>query len=85
MDSSIITGSVVPEGIDKIYIQVIDEFDITPGMHNFVIRYTNKHNFDEVEFLIDGKVVTSYKNIGIPLDKQGIEFLTYPSLGSANC
>ncbi|MEJ2309744.1 MAG: DUF6081 family protein [Gammaproteobacteria bacterium] len=78
---SLVTNSPIPAGIDEIYTQVIDEFDISPGPHNYAIRYIKKNPFDEVEFLIDGKVVASYKNIGIPLDKLGVDFITYPSLG----
>jgi hypothetical protein len=79
---SIVTGSPVEAGIDKMYTQIIEEFDITPGTHNYAIRYTKKENKDFVEFLIDGKVVTkSIRDIGIPLDVQGVDYITYPSLG----
>jgi hypothetical protein len=79
---SIVTGSPVPAGIDEIYTQIIKEVELTPGTHNFGIRYRKKENFDQVEFLVDGKVaVKKYTNIGIPLDKQGVQFITYPSLG----
>jgi hypothetical protein len=76
-----VTGPPNTTGIDLMYTQVIDEFDVAPGPHNYAIRYTRKVNFDEVEFMIDGHVVTRYRNIGVPLDKQGIDFIAYPSLG----
>jgi len=79
---SLVTGSPLPAGIDEMYTQIIKEIELSPGMHTFAIRYTKKQNDDQVEFLVDGQVVVSkYTNIGVPLDKQGVSFITYPSLG----
>lgn len=58
--------------IDTAYSQIIKIFDLTPGLHNFAIRYNRslRAQRDNVEYLIDGKVMVTVKNIGIPLDQQ---------------
>jgi hypothetical protein len=67
-------------GRDKMYTQIVDEVNVGPGSHHVSIRYSGKQN--SVEYWLDGHLVTKVKNVGIPLDKQGVKYTgTYPSLG----
>lgn len=67
-------------GRSKMYTQIADEVAISGGPHNVSIRYSAKGN--SVEFRLDGHLVTKVKNVGIPLDKQGVKYTgIYPSLG----
>jgi hypothetical protein len=67
-------------GRDKMYTQIADEVNIAGGPHHVSIRYSAKQN--SVEYFLDGHRVTKVKNVGIPLDKQGVKYTgTYPSLG----
>ncbi|MBA3604206.1 MAG: hypothetical protein H0W50_11355 [Parachlamydiaceae bacterium] len=61
-----------PANIQGAYCQVIKTFQLSSGVHNFAIRYFRslQAQYDQVEYLIDGKVMTTIKNIGIPPDKQ---------------
>lgn len=75
-------------GIDEAYTQILGEVDITPGWHNFAIRYTRApgNGADKVEWLIDGEVVFVQHKTGVPLDKQKPGFyknfpITDPSQG----
>ena len=69
-------------GREKMYTQIIDEVAIQPGPHKVEIRYTRKPNEAMVEFFLDGRLISKVKNIGIPLDKQGVPYSgIYPSLG----
>jgi Family of unknown function (DUF6081) len=80
---SSITGSPLYAGRDKMYTQIIDEVQITPGPHTVEIRYTRKPNKAVVEFFLDGRRISKVENIGIPLDKQGVSYTgIYPSLGN---
>ena len=67
-------------GREKMYTQIVDEVKVSGGPHNVSIRYSAKQN--AVEYFLDGHLVTKVKNIGIPLDKQGVKYTgIYPSLG----
>jgi hypothetical protein len=67
-------------GRDKMYTQIAEEFPVGPGTHNVSIRYSAKDN--SVEYRFDGRLITKVKDVGIPLDKQGVKYTgTYPSLG----
>jgi hypothetical protein len=67
-------------GRNQMYTQIADEFAVSPGTHNVSISYSAKDN--SVEYRIDGMLATKVKNVGIPLDKQGVKYTgTYPSLG----
>jgi len=69
-------------GRDLMYTQIIKELPIEPGVsHNVQIRYTRKRDNAEVDYLLDGKKVAHVENVGIPLDVQGVPFVTYPSNG----
>ncbi len=61
-----------PANVQNAYSQIIKTFNLSPGVHNFGIRYTRslRAQRDRVEYLVDGKVMTIIKSIGIPLDKQ---------------
>lgn len=62
-----------PGDVNKAYTQIVFEVDLEPGVvHNFAIRYSRKPGLpkDQVEWLIDGKVVGKIKTIGVPLDDQ---------------
>ena len=79
-----VTGSPGPYvGRDKMYTQIIKEVPIQPGTHKVEITYTRKPNKAQVEYFLDGKLISKIDNVGIPLDKQGVNFTgTYPSLGN---
>jgi hypothetical protein len=67
-------------GRDKMYTQIVDTMKVSKGAHHVAIRYSAKQN--SVEYFLDGKLVTKVKNVGIPMDRQGVKFTgTYPSLG----
>lgn len=80
---SSVTGSTLPAGRNEMYTQIIDEVPITPGPHKVEIRYTRKPNEAMVEYFLDGRLISKVKNIGIPLDRQGVPYSgIYPSLGN---
>jgi len=80
---SVVTGSPLYAGRDHIYTQIIQEFTLPEGMNTFSIRYNRSPGQrDWAEFLINGEVKATVTNIGIPLDKQGISVIKYPSLGN---
>lgn len=77
------TNSPFYVGRDKMYTQIIDEVPIQPGPHKVEIRYTRKPNEAMVEYFLDGKLISKVKNIGVPLDRQGVPYSgIYPSLGN---
>jgi hypothetical protein len=84
---SAVTGSVSPDyvGPSLMYTQIVSTFDIAPGVyHHVAIRYTRDMTGDNVKFLLDGKLVDTVPNVGIPLDRRGNGEHwtgTYPSLG----
>lgn len=61
-----------PADIETAYTQIIQICELSPGEHNFAIRYSRslRTQRDKVEYLIDGRLMALAKNIGIPLDKQ---------------
>ena len=61
---TIVTGSP-GAGRNEIYTQIVGEFDITPGPHDYAIRYSRDDAGDQVEFLIDGQVMASYEGWGV--------------------
>ena len=72
-------------GRELMYTQIIKELSIKPGVsHNVQIRYTRKRTNAEVDYFLDGKKVAHVDNVGIPLDVQGVPFVTYPSLGDGD-
>ena len=69
-------------GRELMYTQIIKELPIQPGVaHKVEIRYTRKRNNAVVDYFLDGTRVARVDNVGIPLDVQGVPFVTYPSLG----
>lgn len=79
---SSLTGSPIPAGRDKIHTQIVDEVPITPGPHQVAITLTRINGNLTVTYRLDGKKVSEVKDVGIPLDAQGVRFTgTYPSLG----
>jgi hypothetical protein len=68
-------------GRSKMYTQIISEVPASADTaHHVSIRYTAPQN--RVEFFLDGKRVAKVSRVGIPLDKQGVNYTgTYPSLG----
>jgi|GEM_PF-1008426 len=73
---------VYPADIQTAFTQIVEIFDITPDTHNFAIRYTRNQNTgkDKVEYLIDGKIKTRVRDIGIPLNLHGHNAV-YPAQG----
>lgn len=79
---SSVTGSALPAGRDKIYTQIIDEVAVSPGPHAVAIRLTRSSGQLEVEYFLDGRLISHVRNVGVPLDVQGVKYTgTYPSLG----
>jgi hypothetical protein len=77
------TSSPFYVGRDKMYTQIIDEVPISPGPHKVEIRYTRKPYEAMVEYFLDGRLISKVKNIGIPLDRQGVNYSGIsPSLGN---
>jgi hypothetical protein len=70
-------------GRSKMYTQIVREVPVTPGVaHNVAIRYTQKAHRSFVEYFLDGQLVSRVDHVGIPLDRQGVNYTwTYPSLG----
>lgn len=70
-------------GRDEMYTQIIDEFAITPGRTYLAsIEVSRKDGRASVKYRLDNEVVSEVKRIGIPLDRQGVEYTGYaPSLG----
>jgi len=77
-----VTGSP-GTGLDLAYTQIIREVDIVPGKkHKVAIRYTRGPYESYVEYFLDGKLFVRVDDVGIPLDKQGVDFTGYaPSTG----
>ena len=69
-------------GREKMYTQIAAEVSVTAGVtHHVAIKYTSSEN--SVSYYLEGKQVTKVKNVGIPLDKQGVKYTgIYPSLGA---
>jgi len=71
-------------GRDEMYTQFIKEIPVEPGVpHRMEITFKRQPNGkSSVEYTLDGKSVAKVKNVGIPLDRQGVNYTgTYPSLG----
>ena len=69
-------------GRELMYTQIIKELPIRAGVsHNVQIRYTRMRDNALVDYFLDGKRVARVANVGIPLDVQGVPYVTYPSLG----
>lgn len=80
---SSVTGSALPAGRDKIYTQVVDEVAVSPGPHKVAIRLTRREGQLEVEYFLDGRRISHVRNVGVPLDAQGLKYTgTFPSLGA---
>lgn len=72
-------GSV---GLDKAYTQIVDEIPIGSGPHHVATRFTRDGSSSKVEFLLDGKIVSTMENVGVPLDRQGKPYTgLHPSYG----
>jgi hypothetical protein len=69
-------------GREKMYTQIATEVPVTAGVtHHVSIKYSSSEN--SVAYFLDGKQITKVKNVGIPLDKQGVKYTgIYPSLGA---
>jgi len=66
-------------GLDKMYTQIIDVVDIGSGPHDVSISYSDSGS---VSYFLDGNLVSSVANVGVPLDVQGVPFEgAYPSYG----
>lgn len=72
-------------GLDKAYTQIIKNIPVTPGQaHHVGISFSRSAGQSSVSYVLDGKVVATITNVGIPLDRQGTRYAwtgTYPSLG----
>jgi len=67
-------------GRSKMYTQIVEEVPVTGGSHHFSISYSAKQN--AVEYRLDGKLITRVNDVGIPLDRQHVNYTgTSPSLG----
>lgn len=80
---SVVTGTP-GTGVDLAYTQIIKQISVKPGKkHNMAIRYTRGPGRSYVEYFLDGKLFTRVDNVGVPLDKQNVDFTGYaPSIGN---
>jgi hypothetical protein len=69
--------------LDLAYTQIITEVPIRPGTtHRVAIRYTRDAETSRVEYFLDGRLVASVDDVGVPLDVQGVPYTGYaPSTG----
>jgi hypothetical protein len=72
-------------GPNEMYTQIIKEVPLTAGVsHKVAIRYTRTPTISYVEYFLDRKLVSKVKNIGVPLDVQGVSYTgTSPSIPGA--
>jgi hypothetical protein len=57
--------------LDLGYTQIVETVDISPGPHNYAIRYSrNPEGSDAVDWFLDGERVASHRKVGVPLDVQ---------------
>jgi hypothetical protein len=72
-------------GLDKAYTQIIKNIPLTPGRtHHVAISFSRSAGQSSVAYALDGQLVATVGNVGIPLDQQGNRYAwtgTYPSLG----
>jgi hypothetical protein len=62
-------------GLDKAYTQIIQNIRVKPGQpHDVSIVYAESPGRSSVAYLLDGKVVASVNNVGVPLEKQGSSY-----------
>jgi hypothetical protein len=85
---SLLTDPTIPPtdrryvGRDKIYTQFVRQVPLSPGWHNYAIRFSRNETTSFAEHLLDGRVVSRVDRVGIPLDVQGVPYTgVYPSLG----
>jgi Family of unknown function (DUF6081) len=85
---SSVTGNAQPGspdwvGPDKMYTQILKEIRVRPGVrHHVAIRYTRGFGNAFVQYLLDSRLVGTVRNVGVPLDQQGVSYTgIYPSLG----
>jgi hypothetical protein len=82
---------VPPQGggcdLNTMFSQIVKEIDITPGAHNYAIRYSRNVTDDQpdtLEWFYDGQLIETVHQAGIPLDKQDpVKYadVIYPSQG----
>ncbi|MEA2193173.1 MAG: hypothetical protein QOI73_3294 [Solirubrobacteraceae bacterium] len=73
-----------PVGRELMYTQYIKEVRVRPGVaHRVEITFAREpHGQSSVEYRLDGRRIARVRNVGVPLDKQGVKYTgTYPSLG----
>ena len=72
-------------GPNEMYTQIIKEVPIASGVsHKVGIRYTRTPTSSYVEYFLDGKLVSKARDIGVPLDVQGVNYTGYaPSIPGA--
>ena len=80
---STVTGSAARVSTEKMYTQIVREIPVAAGVpHTAAIRYSRDRQRSWVEYLLDGTRMATVESVGVPLDKQGVEYSgTYPSLG----
>lgn len=67
------------------YTQIIKEQQVGAGTYKVAIRYTRGPGLSFVEYFLDDELFARVDNVGIPLDKQGVQYSGYaPSLGQGN-
>ena len=73
-------------GPEKMYTQIIVEVHAAAKVaHHVAITYTRgtAPAISNVEYFLDGTSIAKVKNVGIPLDRQGLKYTgIYPSLGA---
>jgi hypothetical protein len=77
-------GNATEVGLSKMYTQIIREVPVRPDhWHHVDIALTRQGGEAWVDYFLDDQAIAHVENIGIPLDKQGVQFTgIYPSLGN---
>jgi hypothetical protein len=87
LPSSVANPALLPgdpsyAGRKEMYTQYLNPVPISPGPHNYAIRFTRTQTTSWVEYFLDGRLVTKVDKTGIPVDVQGVPYTgTFPSLG----
>ena len=71
-------------GREKMYLQIVREVPVTPGVaHRVSIRFSRNAAGSSVDYFLDGTLVAHVDRVGVPLDVQGQPYTgIYPALGA---
>jgi Family of unknown function (DUF6081) len=77
-----VIGSPLGGTLSTMYTQIVKEVPIGPGPHDVAITFARKGGKSHADFILDRRLVTRVKNIGVPLDVQRARYTgIHSSLG----